>query len=94
MTETLKLVATEYAAACMGKVESVARSRDRHWWAGVGLYLWTAFLFGNVLGEIWRLAARANGLISARLLFSSTTGISYRETEGAPDDRQIVQLRP
>ena len=55
MTETLKLVAAEYAAACLGKMESVARSRDRHWWAGVGLYLWTAFLFGNVMGEIWRL---------------------------------------
>ncbi|MEO8422133.1 MAG: hypothetical protein ABI457_13155 [Hyphomicrobium sp.] len=55
MTETIKLVATEYASACMGKMESVARAHDRHWWAGVGLYLWTAFLFGNVIGEIWRL---------------------------------------
>ena len=55
MTETLNLVATEYASACMGKMENVARSHDRHWWAGVGLYLWTAFLFGNVVGEVWRL---------------------------------------
>lgn len=55
MTEALKLVASEYAAACRGKVESVARSHDSHWWAGVGLYLWSAFLFGNIVGEVWRL---------------------------------------
>lgn len=55
MTEALKLVASEYAAACRDKVESVALAHDRHWWAGVGLYLWSAFLFGNVVGEVWRL---------------------------------------
>lgn len=55
MTEALKLVASGYAAACMDKVGDVARAHDRHWWAGVGLYLWTAFLAGNVMGEIWRL---------------------------------------
>jgi len=55
MAEALKLVATEYASACFDKVGSMARARDRHWWAGVGLYLWTAFLFGNVLGEVWGL---------------------------------------
>lgn len=57
VTEALKLVASECAAACRERVESMARSHDRHWWAGVGLYLWTAFLFGNVMGEIWRLFA-------------------------------------
>jgi hypothetical protein len=57
MTDTLKLVASECAAACIGKVESMARAHDRHWWAGVGLYLWTAFLFGNVVGEMWRIFA-------------------------------------
>lgn len=57
MTDTLKLVASECAAACIGKVESMARAHDRHWWAGVGLYLWTAFLFGNIIGEVWRIAA-------------------------------------
>lgn len=56
MTEALKLVASECAAACRDTVESVTGSRDGHWWAGVGLYLWTAFLFGNVMGEAWRLA--------------------------------------
>ncbi len=55
MTEALKFVASEYAAACVERVERVARAHDRHWWAGVGLYLWTAFLFGNVVGEIWRI---------------------------------------
>jgi len=57
MTETLKFVASEYAAVCIDKVGSVARSHDRHWWAGVGLYLWTAFLVGNVMGEAWRITA-------------------------------------
>lgn len=56
MTEALKLVASGYAAACIDKVSGVARAHDRHWWAGVGLYLWTAFLLGNVMGEVWRLA--------------------------------------
>jgi len=55
MTEALKLVASEYAAACRDTVGSVARSHDRHWSAGVGLYLWSAFLLGNVIGEVWRL---------------------------------------
>lgn len=55
MTEALRLVASGYATACMSKFEGVARSHDRHWWAGVGLYLWTAFLLGNVMGEVWRL---------------------------------------
>jgi hypothetical protein len=32
MTEALKLVASEYASVCIDKVESVARSHDRHWW--------------------------------------------------------------
>jgi len=39
----------------MDTVESVTGAHDGHWWAGVGLYLWTAFLFGNVVGEVWRL---------------------------------------
>ena len=55
MTETLKLVASECASVCIGKVESMARSHDRQWWAGVGIYLWTAFLLGNVMGEIWHI---------------------------------------
>jgi hypothetical protein len=55
MTETLKLAATDYFHAVKDKAEGVARSRDGHWWAGVGLYLWTAFLFGNVVSEVWHL---------------------------------------
>lgn len=56
MADTLKLFASEYAFACYGKIESIVGAHDRHWWAGVGIYLWTAFLLGNVLGEMWRLS--------------------------------------
>ena len=55
MTETLKLAASEYLAAFGGGLGCMARARDGHWWAGVGLYLWTAFLVGNVMSEIWHL---------------------------------------
>lgn len=55
MAETLKLAVAEYLAAFGGGLERVVRARDGHWWAGVGLYLWTAFLFGNVMSEIWHL---------------------------------------
>jgi len=55
MAETLKLAAADYFTAFKGKAEGVARSRDGHWWAGVSLYLWTAFLFGNVASEVWHL---------------------------------------
>jgi hypothetical protein len=55
MPETLKLAASEYIAVVGGRVRIIARARDGHWWAGVGLYLWTAFLFGNVMSEIWHL---------------------------------------
>jgi len=59
MAETFKLIAAEYATTCAEKVGSIVRSRDGHWWSGVGLYLWTAFLFGNVMGEAWHLYAVA-----------------------------------
>ena len=45
MTETLKRAASTYLAAFADRLQRVARARDGHWWAGVGLYLWTAFLF-------------------------------------------------
>ena len=59
MAEALKMMAAEYATTCAEKVEHVVRSHDKHWWAGVGIYLWTAFLFGNVMGEAWHLFAVA-----------------------------------
>lgn len=55
MTETLKLAASNYLATFKGGLQRVAQARDGHWWAGVGLYLWTAFLFGNVVSEIWHM---------------------------------------
>ena len=55
MAKTLRLAASEYLAAIGGTVKRVVRARDGHWWAGVGLYLWTAFLLGNVMSEIWHL---------------------------------------
>jgi hypothetical protein len=57
MAETLKLIAAEYASTCAEKVGDLVGARDGHWWAGVGLYLWTAFLFGNIMGEAWYILA-------------------------------------
>ncbi|KWT65817.1 hypothetical protein [Hyphomicrobium sulfonivorans] len=53
MAEALKAMALDGAMSGYTKVRDVVGAHDRNWWAGVGLYLWTAFLFGNVVGEVW-----------------------------------------